>query len=83
MKKAWKKRKAAAKRFNCKVSDVPFGECLRLAWRDYKCYNKAITLYAATSHIDENLKIAVSLAANGKVNELSDHQAELILNFEL
>ncbi len=32
MKRAWRIRREAAKKFGCKVMDVDFGSCLSLAW---------------------------------------------------
>lgn len=40
MKRAWEIRKAAATKFNCKISEIHFGECLRLAWAEARKGNE-------------------------------------------
>lgn len=36
MTKAWEIRRRAAKKFNCKVMEIDFAECLRMAWTEIK-----------------------------------------------
>lgn len=45
MKKAWSIARNAAKEINCKVSEIHFGECLRMAWASTRAASE-ITLVA-------------------------------------
>lgn len=55
MTKAHKIRKEAAAKFNCKVSEIHFGECLRLAHKKEDIKTAAQTLEEITEEIAEAL----------------------------
>ena len=84
MKRAWTIRKAAAAACGCKVSEVVFSECLRLAWREVKAMEQtplvkvqnAVARFSFTAK-ESNDVISVynkkgalaAIVANGKVEQ--------------
>ena len=72
MTKAHEIRKAAAEKFNCKVSEIHFGECLRLAHKEVTTLEQKLEEAATFSCFDEfeieaGNKIALELVtAEGK-----------------
>ncbi len=49
MRRAWAIRKAAAAEKSCKVSEIPMGECLRMAWAEAEGVNAKINATATAN----------------------------------
>jgi len=70
MTKAHQIRKAAAAKFNCKVSEIHFGECLRLAHNNEEIEMKKITVLEAAKQglikREDGSALPISWAETGK-----------------
>lgn len=52
MKKAHEIRRAAAAKFNCKVSEIHFGECLRMAHNGYRIEQEIETVLSPIEKLE-------------------------------